>query len=171
VTRAAKPFFIRVVHNPSGAVGHVAAPELSSQEVRAQSRGTRDSTGAHLVKEARSGVEGHVVVPEPTSTGSCDLKLQLTWQRVDARSAPCLDLKLVCGGTRSSGYRLVLVPDLPQPQSLVDRLKNVGGLLTVAVTQYGDLHLQVSTALVTIGSEFRKLRVLGDRGKIWHCVI
>jgi HUS1 checkpoint protein len=63
---------------------------------------------------------------------------------------------------------LVQVPDLPQLQSLVDRLKNVGDLLTVAVTQYGDLHLQVSTSLVTVGSEFRKLRVIGDRGKILH---
>jgi hypothetical protein len=52
VTRAAKPFFISVVHCPSGAVGHVAALELSSQEGRARSRGTRDRTGAHLVKEA-----------------------------------------------------------------------------------------------------------------------
>lgn len=58
---------------------------------------------------------------------------------------------------------LVQVPDLPQLQSLVDRLKNVGDLLTVAITQYGDLHLQVSSSLVTVGSEFRKLRVLGDR--------
>jgi hypothetical protein len=31
--------------------------------------------------------------------------LQLAWQRVDTRPAPCLDLELVCGGTRSSGYR------------------------------------------------------------------
>jgi hypothetical protein len=29
-------------------------------------RGTRDSTGAHLNKEARSGAEGHVVAPELT---------------------------------------------------------------------------------------------------------
>ncbi|GJN26959.1 hypothetical protein PR202_gb14928 [Eleusine coracana subsp. coracana] len=63
---------------------------------------------------------------------------------------------------------LVQVPDLPQLQSLVDRLKNVGDLLTVAVTQYGDLHLQVSTSLVTVGSEFQRLRVLGDRGKLWN---
>jgi len=66
---------------------------------------------------------------------------------------------------------LVQVPDLPQLQSLVDCLKNVGDLLTVAVTKYGDLHLQVSTSLVTVGSEFRKLRVVGDRGKIWHLVV
>jgi hypothetical protein len=30
VPRAAKPFFISVVHSPSGAVRHEAAPELSS---------------------------------------------------------------------------------------------------------------------------------------------
>jgi hypothetical protein len=30
VPRAAKPFFISVVHSPSGGVGHVAAPELPS---------------------------------------------------------------------------------------------------------------------------------------------
>jgi hypothetical protein len=40
------------------AVGHVAAPELLSQEGRAQSCGTRGSTGAHLIKEARTGAEG-----------------------------------------------------------------------------------------------------------------
>jgi hypothetical protein len=48
---------------------------------------------------------GHVPAPEPTSVGRCGLKLQLTWQHVDARLAPCLDLELVCGGTRSSGCR------------------------------------------------------------------
>jgi hypothetical protein len=48
VPRVAKPFFISVVHNPPGAVGHVAAPELPSQEGRARSRGTRGSIGAQL---------------------------------------------------------------------------------------------------------------------------
>jgi hypothetical protein len=69
------------------------------------SRGTRGSTRAHLSKEARSGAAGHVVAPEPTSIGRCGLKLQLSWLRVDARYAPCLDLEFVCGGTRCSGYR------------------------------------------------------------------
>jgi hypothetical protein len=35
VPRAAKCFFIPVVHIPPGAVGHVIAPELPSQEGRA----------------------------------------------------------------------------------------------------------------------------------------
>jgi hypothetical protein len=48
VSRAAKVFFIPVVYSPSGAVGYVTAPELSSQEDRAPSRGTHGSTGAPL---------------------------------------------------------------------------------------------------------------------------
>ncbi|KAL3695329.1 hypothetical protein R1sor_009405 [Riccia sorocarpa] len=58
---------------------------------------------------------------------------------------------------------LVQVPNLLQLTSLVERLKNVGDVLEVGVTQYGDLHLHVSTTLVSIGSEFRSLRVLGVR--------
>jgi hypothetical protein len=72
---------------------------------KVQSRGTRGSIRAHLSKEVRFEAVGHVVALEPTSTGRCDPKLLLTWQRVDARRAPCFDLELVCGGTRSSGYR------------------------------------------------------------------
>jgi hypothetical protein len=60
VPRAAKPFFIPVLHSPPGVVGHVAALE-------AQSRGTRGSTRAHLIKEARSGAEGHATASELTS--------------------------------------------------------------------------------------------------------
>jgi hypothetical protein len=47
---------------------------------------------------ATTGVEDvDVAAPEPTSTGRCDLKLQLIWQCMDACSAPCLDLEFVCG--------------------------------------------------------------------------
>jgi hypothetical protein len=107
-----------------GAMGHVAAseptsagrrgPELrntcqrrSSTQQGGEARGhvTRGSTGAHLSKEVRSGATGHVEAPEPTFAGMCGPKLQLAWQRVDARSAHCIDLELVCGGTRSSGCR------------------------------------------------------------------
>jgi hypothetical protein len=45
----------------------------------------------------RSGAARHVVPPEPTSAERCGLKLQLAWQRVDARLASCLDLELVRG--------------------------------------------------------------------------
>jgi hypothetical protein len=67
VPRAAKLFFIPVVHSPLGAVEHVAVLELLSQEGRALSHGTRGSAGSHLSKEARSGAVGHVAVTEFTS--------------------------------------------------------------------------------------------------------
>jgi hypothetical protein len=51
------------------------------------------------------GAVGHVEVLELTSIGSRGLELHGMWQRMDARPAPCLDLKLVCEGTRSTGYR------------------------------------------------------------------
>jgi hypothetical protein len=100
---AAKSFFILMVHSPPGAVGHVAAPELPSQEGKArshgtcgstrahlvggkvQSWGTRGSTGAHLSKEVRYGVMGHMAAPEPTSVGRWGSELRDTWWR---RSSP-----------------------------------------------------------------------------------
>jgi hypothetical protein len=48
VPRAAKHFFIPVVHSLTGVMGHVTAPELPYQEGRAPSRGTHGSTGAPL---------------------------------------------------------------------------------------------------------------------------
>jgi hypothetical protein len=73
---------------------------------------TRGSTE----KEVSSRAVGHVVALEPTSAGRCGPKLQLTWQRMDARPGPCLDLELVCGGTRSSGCRHVLTEQDPSLQ-------------------------------------------------------
>jgi hypothetical protein len=37
------------------------------------------------------------VAPELTSVVRCGPKLQRMWQHMDARSAPCLDLELICG--------------------------------------------------------------------------
>jgi hypothetical protein len=54
VPRVVNPFFISAVHNPSGAVEHVAAPELTSHEGRAPSHGTRGSTGAPLLERQSS---------------------------------------------------------------------------------------------------------------------
>jgi hypothetical protein len=80
VPKAAKPFFIPVVHNPPGVVGHVVAPELPSQEGRARSRGTHGSTGAQLSKEARSGAMEHMAVPELTSARWRGPEPRDTWQ-------------------------------------------------------------------------------------------
>jgi hypothetical protein len=51
----------------SEAEEHVAAPELSSWEGRAQSNGTRGSARAHLDGEVRFRAEEHVAVPELNS--------------------------------------------------------------------------------------------------------
>jgi hypothetical protein len=88
-----------------GAKEHVTAPEPSSRGGKVQSHGTRGSAKAHLGREVRSGAVGHMVASKPTDVGRCGPKLQLAWQHVDARPAPCLDLELVCGGIRSSGCR------------------------------------------------------------------
>jgi hypothetical protein len=85
VSGAARHFFIPVVHSPLGAVGYVAASELSSREDRARSHRTRGSTGAHLVIEARSGVEGHVAALELTSIRRRGPGPRDTWWR---RSPP-----------------------------------------------------------------------------------
>jgi hypothetical protein len=114
VPRVARPFFIPVVHSPPGLWDtwqHRSSPHQGGKD---RSRETRGSAGGHLSKEVRSGVTGHVVAPEPTSTGRCGPKLQLTWQRVDTRHAPCLDLELVYGGNRSLGYRHYILINLYQ---------------------------------------------------------
>jgi hypothetical protein len=90
VLETARLFFISVVHSPLGGVGYVAAPELSSWGGRAQSHETRGSIRAHLSREARSGAEEHVAGVRSYT--------------VRDRRAPCLDLKFMCGGTRSTGY-------------------------------------------------------------------
>jgi hypothetical protein len=112
----------------SGAVGHMAVPEPTSPRRRGpelrdmwqrqsspqhrgkiRGRGTCGSVGAHLSMEERSRAMGHMAAPEPTSTGRCGPKLPLTYQCVDARPAPYLDLELVCG-----------IPDLQGADTIED---------------------------------------------------
>jgi hypothetical protein len=80
VPKVAKPFSILVVHSPPGAMGHVAAPELPSQEGRARSHRTHGSTGAHLSKEASFGAMGHMAAPELTSARRRGPEPRDTWQ-------------------------------------------------------------------------------------------
>jgi hypothetical protein len=101
----------------AGAAGHVAAPELpraGQRELEPQgtwrprsclglgsgswSRRSRDGPGAASGRPAGAGAAGHVVAPEPTSAGRQDPELQLTWQRVDTRPAPYLNLELIYRG-------------------------------------------------------------------------
>jgi hypothetical protein len=54
---------------------------------------------------AGSGATGHMAALEPTLAGRQDSVLHGKWWCMGACTAPCLDLKLVCKGTRSVGYR------------------------------------------------------------------
>jgi hypothetical protein len=65
----------------------------------------RSSTRALLSREVGSEAAGPAAAPEPSLAGRQDPVPQDAWQRVDARSTPLLDLKLVCGGAQSAGYR------------------------------------------------------------------
>jgi hypothetical protein len=50
---------------------------LEFNSVRRRGIGPRGSIRAHLSKEVRTGVVGHVAALEPTSVGRCDPKIQL----------------------------------------------------------------------------------------------
>ncbi|CDO98173.1 unnamed protein product [Coffea canephora] len=61
---------------------------------------------------------------------------------------------------------LVKVRDMNQLEQFVDRMKHVGDVMNVSISKYGDLHLQISTTLITLGAEFRKLLVLGEQAEV-----
>jgi hypothetical protein len=97
VPGAARLFFIPMVHSPLGAVGYVAAPELSSRGGEAIATWQRQSptsagrrgpelrnTWQHrssTLGEAEPGAMGHVAAPEPTSAGRRGPELRNTWRR------------------------------------------------------------------------------------------
>ncbi|KAK9122528.1 hypothetical protein Sjap_012130 [Stephania japonica] len=56
---------------------------------------------------------------------------------------------------------LVQVPDLAKMQNFVERHKNIGDILKVSVTQYGDLLVEVATTLAIAGAAYCNLGVLG----------
>jgi hypothetical protein len=81
---------------------HWSSPQQGGET---RSYRTCGSAGALLGREVRSWAAGHVAVCGPSSAVRQGLGLQDTWQRVGAYSTPCFDLKPVCIGTRSAGYR------------------------------------------------------------------
>jgi HUS1 checkpoint protein len=42
-------------------------------------------------------------------------------------------------------------------------MKHVGDAVNVSISKYGDLRVQVSTTLISLGAEFRKLLVIGEQ--------
>jgi len=55
------------------------------------------------------------------------------------------------------------VPDLNQLLNLVDRMKQVGDVVNVFISKHGDLSVQVSTTLISLGADFRRLGVIGEQ--------
>jgi hypothetical protein len=121
VSRAAKPLFIPVVHSPLGAVGHVAAPELPPRGGKARSHGTRGSVRAHLSREVRSEVEGHVAASELTSARRQGPRPRNMWQhrsphqqggKVQGRESCCSTGAHIGREARSraAGYVVALEP-------------------------------------------------------------
>ena len=80
--------------------------------------------------------------------------------------ADVLELQSALDMAQDLPRTLVQVPDLNQLQNYVDRMKHVGDLLNVSISKYGDLHVQISTTLITLGAEFRKLLVLGEQVEV-----
>ncbi|GAB2282464.1 hypothetical protein Dimus_017007 [Dionaea muscipula] len=60
---------------------------------------------------------------------------------------------------------LVGVDDLGRLQSFIERMKQLGDVVEVMVSKFGELHLKVSTSLVTLGAELKQLVVVGERGR------
>ncbi|CAK7356949.1 unnamed protein product [Dovyalis caffra] len=79
--------------------------------------------------------------------------------------AQVLELQATLDAAQDLPRTLVQVPDLNRLQNFVDRMKHVGDLLNVTISKYGNLHLQISTTLITLGAEFRKLLVVGDKAQ------
>ncbi|KAJ8760412.1 hypothetical protein K2173_015079 [Erythroxylum novogranatense] len=79
--------------------------------------------------------------------------------------AQLLELQAALNMAQDLPQTLVQVPNLNQLQNFVDRMKHVGDLLNVSISKYGDLHLQISTTLITLGAEFRKMLVIGDKAQ------
>lgn len=80
--------------------------------------------------------------------------------------ADVLELQAALDMAQDLPQTLVQIPDTNQLQNFVDRMKHVGDLLNVSISKYGDLHVQISTTLITLGADFRKLLVIGEQAEV-----
>lgn len=76
-----------------------------------------------------------------------------------------LELQAAIDGSQTLPKTLVQIPSLNQLMSLMERMRHVGDSLNVGVSKYGDLHLEISTPIITLGTEFQRLLVLGERAE------
>lgn len=76
------------------------------------------------------------------------------------------ELQAALDASQEMPKTLVRVPDMNRLEQFVDRMKHVGDVINVSISKYGDLHLQISTSLITLGAEFRNLLVLGEQAEV-----
>ncbi|XP_020209126.1 uncharacterized protein LOC109794075 [Cajanus cajan] len=74
-----------------------------------------------------------------------------------------LDLQTALHVAQDIPQTLVQVPDLSQLLNLVDRMKLVGDVVNLFISKHGDFRVQVSTTLISLGAEFRRLPVIGEK--------
>ncbi|KAL2335473.1 hypothetical protein Fmac_016686 [Flemingia macrophylla] len=74
-----------------------------------------------------------------------------------------LELQTALDTAQDIPQTLLQVPDLSQLLNLVDRMKLVGDVVDVFISKHGDLSVQVSTTLISLGAEFRRLPVIGEQ--------
>ncbi|KAH9715179.1 Checkpoint protein [Citrus sinensis] len=86
----------------------------------------------------------------------------LTFETKGYKSAVIQDVPISKPLSRAQVLELQTALDMAQdlPPTLV---QHVGDLLNVSICKYGDLHLQISTTLIILGAEFRKLLVIGEK--------
>jgi hypothetical protein len=63
---AVKPSFISAAHGPRRAMGHVSAPESTTEAGVVQSQRSHVSAGSLLMSKAGSGVVGRMVASDPS---------------------------------------------------------------------------------------------------------
>ncbi|MED6107009.1 hypothetical protein PIB30_009857 [Stylosanthes scabra] len=74
-----------------------------------------------------------------------------------------LELQSALETAQDMPQTLVQAPDLVQLQNFVDRMKYLGDSLNVFISKYGDLLVEVSATMISLGTEFRKMMVIGEK--------
>ncbi|GAB4847815.1 hypothetical protein Ancab_026877 [Ancistrocladus abbreviatus] len=79
--------------------------------------------------------------------------------------AQVLELQTALDDAQDLPRTLVGVQELGRLLSFVDRMKQLGDVISVLISKHGELHLKVSNTLVTLGAEFKRLMVVGERAE------
>jgi len=76
--------------------------------------------------------------------------------------AQLLELQTALDDAQDLPKTLVGVSELERLQSFVERMKQLGDVMRVQIGRTGELGLKISSSLVTLGAEFKRLMVVGE---------